>query len=259
MRLLVRVLLLALPSAAWAQPDQPSAADRDRALNTVAEFARRYLQGLPDFVCLRVTQHFTQAPGASEWKPQVKISNELTFYKQSEHSRLVAVNDAPATKMPRLHGWVGSSGDFGDFLHNLFDARSRATFEWKGVEALRGKQAWIYAYRMASGYMITDCGNVLFVSNCKSHNHPYHGTISVAEGSLSILRLTVEPEGVPGNEESRSIDYDGVTIAGQEYRLPIADTFERVKDKVHFRNESTYRDYRKFTANSEIKVESEDK
>jgi hypothetical protein len=245
--------LLLLPAMTFAQSDPP-AADRDRVLKAAADFARDYLDRLPDFICLRVTQHDTRKAAADPWKPQVKIGEELSFYGRKEHYRIVAVNDAPATKMPKVGSLVGSEGDFGDFLHALFDPKSRAVFDWKGREVIRDKRVWTFSYRSPAGYSITDCKAVLIVGACKTHEYPYHGTVSVVDDPLQIVRLTVEPDNVPQNQESRSIDYDRVTIAGAEYLLPIADTFERFKDKVYFRNESTYRDYRKFGSESTIKA-----
>lgn len=249
--------VLALPAAVSAQPDPPDAAARERALETVREFARDYIQHLPDFVCLRVTQHLKRDPSGTEWEPQIKIANELTYYHRQEHYRVVAVNDAPARKAPRLRHWVASGGDFGGFVQNLFEPNSRAAFDWKGPETARGQHAWVFSYRMPAGYVITDCGTVLFVGTCKSAEHPYHGEIYISEHGFAILRLTVEPDNVPQNRESRSIDYDHISIAGTEYLLPIADTFERIKDKTEFRNESIYRDYRKFSADSTIKVSTD--
>ena len=121
--------ILALPLVVSAQPDPPAAAERERVLRTVGEFARGYLDRLPDFVCLRATQHLMRDPGSSDWKPQIEISNELTYYRRQEHYRVVAVNDAPAKKAPRLKHWVGSGGDFGGFLQTLFEPGSRAKFE----------------------------------------------------------------------------------------------------------------------------------
>jgi hypothetical protein len=253
MRLLVYACFL-LSALAFAQSDQPAAADRDRVLKAASDFARDYIDRLPDFVCQRVTQHNTRKSVAEAWKPQIKLAEELTFYGRKEHYRIVAVNDQPATKMPRIGNWVGSSGDFGEFLHALFDPKSRAIFEWKGREMIRDKRVWTFSYHSPAGYSITDCQSVLIVGTCKTHEYPYHGTVSILEDPLQIVRLTVEPDNVPQNQESRSIDYDRVTIAGSEYLLPITDTFERVRDKVYFHNESVYRDYRKFGSESTIKA-----
>jgi hypothetical protein len=248
--------LFALPFVISAQPE-PSAAERERVLQTAREFARNYIERLPDFICLRVTQHHAR-PANGEWKFQVKVAEELSYYKRQEHARVVAVNDAPAKKLP--HPAVGrlvySGGDFGEFLQEVFREQSRAAFNWKGWETLRGKRAWVFSYRMPEGYEIRDCHGIVFsLGVCKTSHFPYHGLVYVAEDGLTIMRLTVDPEkSTAEQQETRSIDYDRVTIAGADYLLPIADTFERQIAKTDYRNESVYRDYRKFAADSTIKI-----
>ena len=241
-------ILLALTAAAAPQPDEPSAADRDRVLNIVREFAGDYIQRLPNFVCLRTTQHLVRNSPAAEWKAQVKVANELTYYGRQEHYRVVAVNDAPANKIPRLQNWVYSAGDFGGVLSQLLGPKSPATFDWKGWEPVRGKRAFTFTYRMPGGYLVATC------ESCKTHEYPYHGAIYISADTLTIVRLTVIPDHVPQIQDSRTIEYDHVNIAGAEYLLPVADTFERTRGKWYFRNESVYRDYRKFTADSAIQV-----
>ena len=91
---------------------------------------------------------------------------------------------------------------------------------------------------------------------CKTATFAYHGVLNAAEGGPAILRLTVKPDR-PGSSagETRSIDYDRVVIAGVEYLLPVAVKFDVQISNREFHNESVYRDYRKFGAESNIKIE----
>jgi hypothetical protein len=254
----VCLALAALSAVAWAQPEQPTAADRQRVLQSMGEFARNYVERLPDFICTRVEQHYTRAPGQTEWKLQVKVSRELSYYGRREHYRVVQVNDAPAKKLPRLNSFSYSNGNFGDFIQDLFQPKSRAEIEWDGWDQISGKRVWVFSYRMPGGYNIGICHSILIVGTCKSTDYPYHGAIYFSEDP-AIVRLTIEPENVPQVRQTQSIDYGRVSIAGAEYLLPVTDTFERLTAKLHFRNESIYRDYRKFTADSSIKPDLEGK
>lgn len=247
-----------VPAAICAQPVPPSAAARDRVLKSVSEFAREYIQHLPDFICIRETIHYTRTAEAAAWRPQTKIGEELSFYTQEEHSRVVAVDDKPAKALPHRWGtrFVYSSGNFGYFLQSIFQEKLHATFQWKGWETVRGRRAWAFSYRMPAGYGVESCrGITVFRGVCESSNFPYHGLIEVAEDGSAVLRLTVEPEKPEYDAwESRTIDYDRVTIAGAEYLLPVADTLFMEIGNTDFRNESVYRDYRKFSAESVIKA-----
>ena len=253
------VTFLFLPAVLSAQADAPPAAERERVLQTVGAFARDYIDHLPDFICQRVTQHNIRDAGATDWKPQIKIGEELTYFKHQERYRVFAVNDSPAKKLPNVRpALVSSAGDFGNTLNGLFQPDSQATFEWKGWKTVRGKRAWTFSFHTPSGYDITDCHSVAFhLGTCKTAHYPRRGVIYLAEDGLTLLRLDLEPENLPSYRERRTVDYGPVSIGGTEYLLPVADVFERLTDKTHFRNESTYRDYRKFSADSTIKIAPE--
>jgi len=246
-----------LPAAICAQPVPPSAAERDRVLNRVGEFAREYIEHLPNFICLRETIHYTRTAEADAWKPQAKVGEELSFYAREEHSRVVAVDDKPAKSLPRRweSRFVYSSGNFGYFLQAIFQGQLHATIQWKGWDTVRGRRAWAFSYRMPAGYGAESCrGITVYRGVCENSNFPYHGLIEVAEDGSAVLRLTVEPEKPESNAwESRTIDYDRVAIAGVQYLLPVADTLFMEIGNTDFRNQSVYRDYRKFTAESVIK------
>lgn len=253
----MRALLLLGASviAVWAQP-QPSEAARQQLLQKVSGLARGYLQRLPDFICLRVTEHFTRKTGNGEWKRQVKIAEELTWYQHHEHYRVVAVNDVPKNKVPRMVAWSGlvtTAGNFGEIIEELFAPESGAGFQWTGTEALRGATAWVFSYRVPSGYVAKSCRG-LIVPVCKTTNYPYSGSVYVSPDTAAILRITVKPEGArPEDAGARSIDYGHVSIGGTDYLLPVADTYEQTFGRTEIRNEALYRDYRKFAAESTMK------
>jgi hypothetical protein len=248
--------LFALPLTAPAQPGPPLVADRERVLKTVGEYARGYIQHLPDFVCVRVTKHNTRKAGATEWKEQVKVAEELSYYSHQEHYRVVAVNDAPAHRVPRFIAWSGfvrTAGNFGDSLNALFSPDSDATFEWKGLEIRDGRRAWVFSYRMPSGYTSKWCSGVI-IPTCKTSDYPYHGLLYISDRT-EIMRLTIEVDNAPPRDQgSQSTDYGRVPIGSADYLLPTADTYERLIDKTQVWNESVYRDYRKFGAESMIRI-----
>ena len=240
-----------------AQSPQPGGPARQALLEKVGDFARGYLQHLPDFVCLRITQHYTRKAGSPDWKLQVKIAEELSWFQHSEHYRVVAVNDVPRNKVPRLVMWSGlvtTSGSFGKVVEELFAPESHAAFAWKGTETIARAEAWVFSYRVPRGYTVKSCRG-LIIPVCKTSDYPYGGAIYISPDNASILRITVAPENPkPQDAGAHSIDYGRVTIAGSEYLLPVADSYQQVFGKTEIRNEAVYRDYRKFTADSTIRL-----
>src|SRR5262249_16284011 len=118
-----------------AQPPPP-AAEQQQVLTTIAEFARDYIGRLPDFTCPPLTQHSTKKNGG-DWRPQIKVTQELSYYSKEEHYQIVELNDEPKTKIPYAvlsEGFISTEGNFGSILAQLFDPASRAAFQWKNWE-----------------------------------------------------------------------------------------------------------------------------
>ena len=255
--------LLAL-AVVRAQP-VPDAAVQQKVLNTAAEFARGYIARLPDFTCRRVTVHSRRNAGAGDWQRQVKVAQELSYYGHEEHYQMVEVDDKPAKKLPApvmAEGFISTNGNFGWILAQLFDPATQPAFQWKGWETLRDRSAYVFSYRVAlanSQAQSSRCVSWVLFQNCKAITYGYHGLLYIEERTLRIMRITLEPEDVPESHSpgSQSVDYELVTVAGAEYLLPVADTYETQTGRILFRNESVYRDYRKFTAESSMSTSME--
>jgi hypothetical protein len=251
-------------AAACAQP-APDAAEQQHVLNTVAEFAHGYITRLPDFTCRRVTQHFRKKAGQANWDTQVKVAQELSYYGHEEHYQLVEVNDAPKKKLPvsvLAEGFISTNGNFGWILAQLFEPATQPAFQWKGWEMLRDRPVYVFSYRVAlenSRAQSSRCISWVLFQNCKAVTYGYHGRLYVEKDGLRIMRITLEPEDVPPSHSpgSESVDYERVLVAGGEYLLPVSDTYETQTGKILYRNESVYRDYRKFTAESSMSTSME--
>ena len=243
----------------WGQspldPDQ-----QQRILETVTGFARGYLERLPDFTCIRTTQHFLAKAANKTWNPQVKVAQELSYYQHEEHYQVVAVDDVPKKKVSvwtQAGGWVETNGNFGALMSLIFDPKVAPHFESQGRSDLHGKPAYVFAYHVALADSIAasaKCTSWIAFTTCKTVKYGFHGLLFVDAESLDILRLTQVPEGLPASyaQGNESVDYGRVTVAGNEYLLPIADEFETTIGKTLYRNQSTYSSYKKFVAESTL-------
>jgi hypothetical protein len=166
------------------------------------------------------------------------------------------VDGKPAVKFPKIKSpIIHTNDDFGGFLGSLADPGTKPEYSWNGWDTIGGKRALTFRYRTPGGYEISNCGGVFGLSACSTHHYARRGEIWLAEDGLRLLRVTIEPENVPGFEETRTVDYAAIAIAGQDYILPVADVFERITPKVRLKNESTYTDYKKFSAESTLKAD----
>jgi predicted aspartyl protease len=263
MSILVRTLgasvCLALAAGrAWGQ--SPPDPDQQRILQTVTEFARGYLERLPDFTCIRTTQHFLAKPANKTWNLQVKVAQELSYYHHEEHYQVVAVDDVPKKKVSiwtQAGGWVETNGNFGALMSLIFDPKVAPHFEPQGRSYLHGKPVYVFNYHVSLDDSIAasaKCTSWIAFTTCKTLKYGFHGVLFVDSDSLDILRLTQVPEDLPASyaQGNESVDYGRVTVAGAEYLLPIADEFETTIGKTLFRNQSTYTAYKKFVAESTL-------
>jgi predicted aspartyl protease len=255
------VCLILVAPHAWSQ-EPPYPEVRKRTLQTVTEFARAYLDRLPDFTCLRTTRHSLAKAGTQDWHTQAKVASELSYYDHQEHYQIVAVNDLPTKKVPfrtLAQGWVDVGGNFGGMMSYLFGTKVQPNFEWHGWDYVHGKRAMVFAYHVAladSGASSTRCVSWIAFQTCKSLKYGFHGLLFVDQESLDILRITHVPEDLPLSyvQGTTSVDYGRVTVASQEYLLPVADEAEDDSGKTLFRNESSYSQYRKFEADSTLRT-----
>lgn len=263
--LLIGLALCAAAVRAQGPPSQPTADEQQRVLRAVTEFAHGYLDRLPNFTCIRTTEHYTAPAGAKEWRPEAKTAYELSYYEKDEHYKLISVDDVPAKKVPshsKYDGWMEMSGNFGWILKQLFDASVHPHFMWFGWDSVQGKRAMVFAYRISlaeSHAVSTTCGTWFVFSTCKDKNYAFHGRLYIDANSLDILRIEDVPDGLPANyfQGITSVDYGRVIVAGNEYLLPVADRIETTAGKTLFRNDSVYSDYRKFVAESTLKADTE--
>jgi hypothetical protein len=238
----------------------PGAREQERILNRVTDFARAYVDRLPDFTCVRTTKHLLTASSTMEWKPEATVASELSYYKREEHYLITNVDGAPKNKVPgrtMAKGWYESNGNFGLALREIFDAEVHTNFQWSGWDSLNGKRAYVFSYKvpLADSKSSSDrCVSFIAFKSCKVMKYGYHGLLFIDVDSSDIVRLTITPDDLPASHGrwTQSIDYARGKVGGGDYLLPVADTFETTGAKTLFRNESVYGSYKKFGTESTL-------
>ena len=238
----------------------PDAAEQQRILHKVTEFARGYVDRLPDFTCVRTTDHLLASAATKDWKPQATVASELSYYKREEHYLITSVDGVPKNKIPArtvAKGWYESNGNFGLALREIFDTEVHTDFQWSGWDSLNGKRVYVFSYKvpLADSKSSSDrCVSFIAFKSCKILNYGYHGLLMIDADTLDIARLTITPDDLPASHGrwTQSIVYGRTKVGGGEYLLPIADSFETSGNKTVFRNQSVYASYRKFGAESTL-------
>jgi hypothetical protein len=248
----VYLLFVWLP-AAFGQP-APMPAAQQELIDQVRTQALAYVENLPNFICTQETRRSsasTKTP--EEWKPLDTLKIRLTYFGKKEDYRVVSVNGRPADKtLSEMKGWK-TVGDFGSTLLALFREKTKARFEWQEWTVWNGRKAAVLKFQV-------DQENSPFQSASgpnRKVNWAAEGLVYADLETHQVLRLTIDskdiPEGFPAREVHIDSEFAFQKIGENEFLLPVRSVSVTIADKQRRKSDSRFLDYRKFSAETEIK------
>lgn len=262
-----KALTVAEPPAALLPPKEippPTSEEQAAILDEVREYALNFSANLPDFICTQVTKRFgapkpgTKYGGSAKDDPRWQSFDELTMRlsyssQKGEDYKLILHNNTPTVQDYKSVGGSSSYGDFGSMLRLIFERSSQTRFEWDHWGTLRTKRVMAFAYHIEQGRSQYD----LVVPDEHLHyTTAYHGLVEVDKDTHKIMRITVEAEGIPANFPIKAaktiLDYDYTDISGHTFLLPLKGQVFMTGGDMLTRNDETFHNYRKYSANSEI-------
>jgi hypothetical protein len=236
----------------------PSPEEQARIIEEVRENALNYTRNLPDFICTQVTRRLVDPSGLELWQTMDTLTARLSYFEQREDYKLVLVNNRVTDQSYDSLGGATSTGEFGSMLRELFEPRSRAEFKWARWATLRGRRAYVFAYRVAqpnSQWRISYERRMDIIAG-------YRGEVFVDRDTGMVLRVTLDAENVPPSfpvQQARTVlDYDFSAIGERDYLLPLRAEVRMRSDRLLTRNDVEFRMYRKFSAEASVKFELED-
>lgn len=215
--------------------------------------ALHYMQTLPNFICDQSTERYISKK-ADHWSRRDRYVARLTYNGNGEVYQLTSLNGRAVKNMSMESlGGTLSKGDFASALLFLFAPSSQAQFQWNQHTTLRNRDCFVFTYsvdRAHSRLRITEG------ATGEIYQPAYHGVVYIDSETKSILRLTLESEGIPANfpiqATSHELDFDWAIIAGEKYLLPFDSDVRLTHGKEITRNVSRFDNYRKFAAESNI-------
>lgn len=279
----IAVFLLAAVACAQAPPD---AAEQAKSIAELRAYAKAYTGNLPNFICSQITKREVRlAPndvaGVRESMPgrgRLGLANadrkstdtfeeQLGYFDHKESYQLLKVDGKKQKPGQSRPPGLTSAGEFGTTLWGIFDPQSKAEFEWKKWDILRGQPVAVFSFRVEQPNSQAE----LDVPS-RSVVVGYHGLIYASRDSNVVLRLTTEaeaPKDFPLQDVTHLLDYGQVEIAGQPFVLPLhAEMRTRMSEdfmrygheaghskQVFLTNQVDFREYRKYTAESVLKPE----
>lgn len=242
------------PPAAASEP--PDAAEQERILALMREYARTY--SMPDVVFDQTATTFLDRRGRGKW-----------------------VRDAPLTSVRMRHGgretWCCPAKGGGVSHPQQWQAAldvpetfpwdgSNATVAWNRWDSWSGKRMAVFDYSVArsdSHYFVVNSAQIVRSSNIQAALDrarkvfvPYSGALWIDPDGGSIWRWFDHASEIPPEFKSRElsgeIDYDRIAIRSSTYMLPVRKVDEIRWATNRTRIEFTWSNYRKFDADSKI-------
>lgn len=240
------------PKPVFKLPDPPTLEEQQELIAHLREYAINYTKRLPDFICTQVIRRYYDPTGLEFWRRQDVITVRLSYFEQKEDYKVMLMNGAPTeVGLDRVDGAI-STGEFGSMLREVFDPESDAQFRWARWATLGGRRMHVIEYRVPQAKSKW----TVSYQRSQSITPGYHGLVYVDRDSRMISRLTLEADGIPPSfpvqQAGTTLDYDFVNIGGADYMLPLKYTVKMREAKYLAKNETEFRMYRKFGADTAI-------
>lgn len=249
------VVFLAVPACLAVQA--PDSEDDRAILDAGRQNALALTAALPDFTCTQAIRRFQSPAGADSWRQTDQLVVELSYSGGRENYQLASVDDHPADRSYHAVAGAVSRGEFGSWLHSVFDPDSAADFQSQGRETVRERAAAVFSYNVEPGHSHYDLNYRVGPDRVEHATVGYHGRIYIDLAAKRVTRLEIEAYGIPQTFPLKRswivLEYDFAEIGGRRYLLPLYSETRLATAKLDYRNETGFHGYRKFEARSSIR------
>lgn len=232
--------------AASADPDE-------QFIEKAREAAAQFSESLPNFICQQMTTRYQTEGRPVSWQAVDVVTASLVYEDGKESYHNIAVNGKLTKKSMEESGGSWSTGEFGTTLRDVMSPYTDATFYNRRESTASGLQAYKYGYEVEqqNSHWKTIIGG-------QSVMPAYKGAIWFDRKSYRTLRIEMEarkiPDEFPADHIEWTVDYAFVRIGTSEYLLPVhAENLTCWRGTSRCgRNALDFRNYRKFTGESQI-------
>jgi hypothetical protein len=221
-----------------------------------AKNALGYLDHLPNFRCTQETHRFT-APlkTPNQLKEADSFKDALMYEAGRVQYQRIEINGVKPENAQVVNTGILSRNEFGSMLRGLFDVDTAASYKWAGRAMAMGVLCQVFdveVSRPKSNFVLNYGGRRELAG--------YTGRVFIDEDTGMVRRLTIQGMQLEKDfglqSPALSLDYGMVKIGKDDYLLPLRSVLQLRHAKAFVRNESVFRNYRKFDAESEIKFQN---
>jgi hypothetical protein len=236
----------------------PSVADQDRILSEAREIALEYTTHLPDFLCLQYTRRYIDPQGTDYFQQVDSVATRLSYFDQKEDYKVISVGGKLTNKDYQKLGGAISSGEFGTMLKQIFEPETAAEFAFERWAKLDGRICLVYHYHVNRG---RSKWSIDWNNGEQVYSPAYSGSIFIDREVPVVMRVTLIAEGIPASfpiqEAKSTLNYGYQDISGKQFLLPLNSEMRMREGRLLVKNETEFRNYRKYSADAVITFDTE--
>jgi hypothetical protein len=225
--------------------------------DAAAKNALGYLDHLPNFRCTQETHRFTAPVKSPDQLKEADTFKDALMYEggRVQYQR-IEINGVKPENAQVVNTGVLSHNEFGSMMRGLFDPDTAASYKWAGRSMAMGVLCQVFDIQVARAK-----SNFALNYGGRRELTGYTGRVFIDEETGMVRRLTIQGSGLEKDfglqSPALSLDYGMVRIGKEDYLLPLRSVLQLRHAKAFVRNESVFRGYRKFDAESEIKFQND--
>jgi hypothetical protein len=215
--------------------------------------AASFATEIPNFLVQQYTTRYYSESMPAQWRVRDVVSAEVASVNGVEEYRNIQLNGRPSSAPPERTG-AWSTGEFVTTLQDIMSP-GVASFVRTGQDQIAGRMAYVYRYNVAKA---NSHWRLVAPRENMSEKPPYAGTIWIDKERRCVLRIQQQATGIsssfPYDRAESLLEYDYVRIDGKPYLLPILSENLMCQRGTAScsKNEIAFRNYRKFTAESNV-------
>jgi hypothetical protein len=241
-------------SASEATTPPPLEVIGDPIINDAREASANFTADLPNFLVEQATTRYQGQGSPMRWQAIDVVTANVASVDGKEEYKNIRINGKPTNQpIEKTGSW--SNGEFTITLQDIMSPYTNADFKKRASEdRIAGRPAYVYDLKVEKS---NSHWNIIAPSG-RQYTPAYTGSIWVDKETRRVLRIEQQAHGFPRDfaydKAETVIEYGFVRIEGKSYLLPV--TSENLGCETGTRNCSrnvlTFRNYRKFTADSNL-------
>lgn len=236
----------------------PPVADQERILAEAREIALDYTKRLPDFLCLQYTRRYMDPQGNDYFQQVDSVATRLSYFDQREDYKVISIGGKLSDKEFQKVGGAISSGEFGTMMKQIFEPETAAEFGFERWAKLDGRICLVYHYHVSRA---RSKWSIDYDNGAQVYSPAYSGSVFIDREVPVVMRLTLISEGIPTSfpiQEARTtLNYSYQDISGKQFLLPLNSEMRMRQGRVLIKNETEFRNYRKYSADAVITFDAE--